>query len=124
MCWKAFRYYVELPALRITDMWLRPRTEMLPVDQRWWNFDDPPEAWFAVAYGALNLILVGTGLVGLLRFRSVRIYSVLLSFILIRSLFLSTMENPEPRYTLECFPVILVMAAPVMARATKDDHPS
>ncbi len=109
------RYYVVLPAARVADMWLRPRTEMLPVDQRWWTFDDPPESWFAVGYGMLNLLLVAAGVVGLARFRGVRIYWVMLGFVLARSVFLSTMENPEPRYVLECFPVMLAMGAGVCA---------
>src|SRR5207244_12317769 len=33
------RYYLWLPLLRITDMWLSPRTEMLPADSRWWEFN-------------------------------------------------------------------------------------
>ena len=33
-----FRYYAWLPALRMADMWLRPRTEILPVESRWWDF--------------------------------------------------------------------------------------
>ncbi len=45
-----FRYYVELPLLRIADMWLRPRTETLPSDTRWWEFDDDPE-WLASGVG-------------------------------------------------------------------------
>jgi hypothetical protein len=36
---------------------------------------------------------------------------MLIGFVVIRSLFLGTLENPEPRYTLEMFPVILVFAA-------------
>src|ERR1035441_2935119 len=32
------RYYVVLPVLRVADMWLRPRTELLPPDPRWWEF--------------------------------------------------------------------------------------
>ena len=28
------RYYIQLPLLRIADMWLRPRTETLPSDRR------------------------------------------------------------------------------------------
>ena len=53
------RYYVELPVLRILDMWLRPRTEMLPSDVRWWEFNDEPK-WsaLAVAFGAINLAYV------------------------------------------------------------------
>lgn len=110
------RYYVVLPALRVADMWLRPRTEMLPVDQHWWTFDDPPESWFAIGYGALNLLLAGAGFIGLVRYRHARIYGVLLGFIVVRSLFLATLENPEPRYVLECFPVIIVMAAVVCSK--------
>jgi 4-amino-4-deoxy-L-arabinose transferase-like glycosyltransferase len=110
------RYYVYLPAMRTADMWLRPRTETLPVDQRWWTFDDPPESSFAIAYGCLNLLLVGAAVVGICRFRQVRAWGWLVGFLVLRSIFLSTMENPEPRYTLECFPVILVIAAAVISR--------
>jgi hypothetical protein len=105
------RYYVWLPTLRIADMWLRPRTEMLPIEPRWWTFDDEQESWIAIAYGGLNLLLVAGAVVGLAKFRDIRIYGLLLGFVLLRSLFLASIENPEPRYTLECFPVILVMAA-------------
>src|SRR5207245_7480816 len=37
---RPLRYYVWLPELRIADMWLRPRTELLPADPRWWEFND------------------------------------------------------------------------------------
>jgi hypothetical protein len=29
----------------------------------------------------------------------------------VRSLLLATLEAPEPRYTLECFPVLIALAA-------------
>jgi hypothetical protein len=50
------RYYVWLPLLRIADMWLRPRTELLPLEARWWNFDDDPQ-WIALTLvlGVTNL---------------------------------------------------------------------
>ena len=32
------RYYLWLPMFRIVDMWVRPRTEMLPVTSRWWEY--------------------------------------------------------------------------------------
>ena len=38
-----WRYYVWLPIVRIADMWLRPRTETLPSDSRWWEFNDDPK---------------------------------------------------------------------------------
>ncbi|MGC2743725.1 MAG: hypothetical protein WA672_11085, partial [Candidatus Angelobacter sp.] len=33
-----------------------------------------------------------------------------IGFVLLRSIFLSSLENPEPRYMLECFPVVLALA--------------
>jgi hypothetical protein len=102
------RYYVALPVERIANMWLRPRTEMLPIDQRWWEFDDPSEAWFALSYGALNLVFVALGIVGAFLARKQPIAWLLIGYVLLRSAFLGSLENPEPRYTLECFPMVLV----------------
>ena len=102
------RYYLMLPVVRIVDMWLRPRTELLPCDSRWWEFDDDPQ-WsvLAVALGAINLLYVGAALTGLVRARFVTGSTLLLIFVVLRSAFLGTLENPEPRYTLECFPAII-----------------
>jgi hypothetical protein len=33
-----------------------------------------------------------------------------LIFVILRSGFLGTLENPEPRYTLECYPVVILLA--------------
>jgi len=106
------RYYVELPLLRIADMWLRPRTETLPSDTRWWQFDDDPE-WLAltVSLAIVNLVYVGAVFAGLLRGRFAPHLGLLLTFVILRSVFLGTLENPEPRYTLECHPALIVLAA-------------
>jgi hypothetical protein len=45
-----------------------------------------------------------------------RYLAPLVLFVVLRSLFLGTLENPEPRYTLECYPVIIVLAAGVFAK--------
>jgi 4-amino-4-deoxy-L-arabinose transferase-like glycosyltransferase len=107
-----FRYYIWLPALRIADMWLRPRAELLPSDPRWWEFDDEPE-WLAVSIvlGLINLAYVGAAAAGLLRSREVAGIGLFVLLLLLRSLFLGSLENPEPRYTLECYPVVIVLAA-------------
>ncbi len=106
------RYYVWLPALRIADMWLRPRTELLPSDPRWWEFDDEA-SWLSVSlvFGLLNLAYVAAAAVGLLRSRALSAIGLFVLFLLLRSIFLGTLENPEPRYTLECYPVVIVAAA-------------
>lgn len=107
------RYYIELPALRVADMWLRPRTELLPADPRWWEFNDERrESALAVGFGVLNLVYAGAALLAVARCRSrLRYLGLLGAFLLMRSLFLGTIENPEPRYTLECYPVLLAWAA-------------
>lgn len=106
------RYYVGLPLLRIADMWLRPRTETLPSDTRWWEFNDDP-VWLtlAIGLGIVNLAYVGAALAGLVRGRFAPSLGLLLTFVILRSAFLGTLENPEPRYTLECYPVLIVLAA-------------
>ncbi len=111
------RYYLWLPVLRIADMWLRPRTEMLPSDSRWWEFNDEPK-WsvLAVSLGAINLAYVLCAIMGCIGSRRTVRLGLLLLFLVIRSTFLGTLENPEPRYTLEMYPVVIVLAAALAGR--------
>jgi hypothetical protein len=107
------RYYLELPVLRVADMWLRPRTELFSADPRWWEFNDERrESALAVGFGVLNLIYVVAAMLAITRSRPLLRYLGLMGgFLLLRSVFLGTIENPEPRYTLECYPVLLLWAA-------------
>jgi 4-amino-4-deoxy-L-arabinose transferase-like glycosyltransferase len=105
----ALRYYVQLPLLRLADMWLRPRTEILWIEMRWWDhYHHPEESDFCIAYAALNLAYLVAGIVGF--FRQPRLAGVMLAFVLLRCALLLTLEAPEPRYTLECFPVVIALA--------------
>jgi hypothetical protein len=106
------RYYVWLPALRIADMWLRPRTELFPSDPRWWELNDD-HRWLALslAFGVINLAYVMMGVAGFVRGRAAFGIGMLLAFVVLRSIFLGSLENPEPRYTLECFPALIVAAS-------------
>jgi hypothetical protein len=118
------RYYVWLPALRIADMWLRPRTELLPSDPRWWEFDDDP-IWLTVSivFGLINLAYIIMAAGGLLRSRDLFGIGLFVIFLGVRSLFLATLENPEPRYTLECYPLIIVAAAAFLMNKSHRDNP-
>ena len=105
------RYYLWLPLARVADMWLRPRTEALPIDSHWWRFRrDPRDATIGILLGAVNLAYVVAGLLGAARKRLAGA-GLFILWIVLRCAFLATLENPEPRYTLECFPVGCVFAA-------------
>ncbi len=118
-----FRYYVWLPALRVLDMWLRPRTEALPLNSRWWEFHDTPrDAAIGVALGAVNLALLVLAVIGTVR-GNVRFAGIMLVWMVLRSAFLSTMGNPEPRYVLECYPAVIVFAAAAFRARQKPARP-
>src|SRR3981081_105558 len=87
------RFYVVLPLVRVADMWLRPRTEPLPPDGRWWEFnDDAKRSAVAVGFGVLNLAYVTAALLALSRRRSaIRWSGLLVTFLLLRSAFLGTL---------------------------------
>jgi hypothetical protein len=105
------RYYFLLPAVRIADMWLRPRTELTPSDPRWWEFNDDP-FWLSVSifFGAINLAYVTLAAAGFVRWRNLPGIGLFIFFVVIRSLFLGSLENPETRYTLECYPAVILAA--------------
>jgi 4-amino-4-deoxy-L-arabinose transferase-like glycosyltransferase len=116
------RYYLVLPALRIVDMWFRPRTDLLRTNDRWWEFDsDPRGTYTALFVIAVNAFYIGAALWGLFRRRDLRYAGLLILFVVLRSAFLGTLENPETRYTLECFPVVIAFASAALAGRLRKD---
>jgi len=125
-----FRYYVALPLARVADMWLRPRTELmtdsspyeamnnvLPI--RWWEWRrHPGGSLIAFSYGLLDAALLAFAAVGFIR-RRVPFAVMLGAYLVFRCLLLATMENAEPRYTLEGFPIVLIAAALAIAPRPK-----
>ena len=87
---------------------------MLPLESRWWEFQDAKNSWISIGYAGINLVflvLAAYGALGHLRRREVWI---LLGFAFLRTAMIATVANPcspEERYTLECYPVVLVLAA-------------
>jgi hypothetical protein len=102
------RYYVVLPLGRVTDMWLRPRIENLPIDMDWWVYKNHHRetciAWALVALNALYLLLAVVGLC--LR---PRMWGAMLAYMLLRSAMLLSVAAPEARYTVECFPMLFAL---------------
>jgi hypothetical protein len=120
------RTYVWLPLARGITMWFTPRIELIPVSgtvfplwQSWQ--DDKIDQSVTVGLFLLNIIYVALGVWGAVnlwrRSPAVRpAVALLLTFILLRTAFLTTLETPEPRYVLVCFPVLIALEAQVFAR--------
>ncbi|HEX3986478.1 MAG TPA: glycosyltransferase family 39 protein [Acidobacteriaceae bacterium] len=117
-----FRYYVELPVARVADMAFRPRTELLWIELRWWQYDrHHSETEFSYAYAGLNLAYFLAALVGF--FKRPPLRGAILVFVLLRCAVLLTLEAPEPRYTLEWFPPLIVLAAVAFTRKAAQTVP-
>ena len=113
------RYYVVLPVARVLNMMFRPRTEMLPIPVEWWKFGQAAD-WFALGYAGLNAAFFGLAGWTLWRRRlweghRVEVWAMLAT-IGLRAMVLLTVDNSEPRYTLEFFPVLIVLGSAVAAK--------
>ena len=117
-------FYVGWPLARVADMWFRPRTEMLPLDYHWWRYEEVGrDAYIATLLGILNLFYVFCAVMGAMT-RRVRLAALMIGWVLLRTAFLGTLEAPESRYVLECFPVVFVLAAAWLARAPRRGDPT
>ncbi len=110
------RYYVALPVARVVNMIFRPRVDFLPVPLEWWKFRlHPGSTVFASCYALLNLGYLALAAVGFARWRLWERYEAVVlgmaATIVFRCLLLLTIDNSEPRYTLEFYPVLVVMAS-------------
>jgi hypothetical protein len=83
---------------------------MLPLNTRFWEYaDDTRDCVLATLWGVLNLLYLIPAVMTVVRGPRPRYLAPMLLFVLLRSAFLGTLENPEPRYTLECYPVVLAL---------------
>jgi hypothetical protein len=102
------RFYLWLPLGRMADMWLRPRVENLPIDLDWWVYaHHNQETRIAWAYAGLNALYLLLALAGLCM--RPRYWLWMAAYMAMRSLLLMTIEGPEARYTLECFPMLFAL---------------
>jgi len=102
------RSYLWLPLGRVADMWMRPRVENLPIDLDWWAYaHHNAETRFSWAYAGLNALYLLLGFAGLCL--KPRFWLPMLAYFVLRSAMLMTVEAPEARYTLECFPMLFAL---------------
>jgi hypothetical protein len=114
------RYYIWVPAAKVADMWLRPRTEFMNLPLDWWNFRAHERgSWACVGLALWNAVYLALAVVGFARWRRLgwdTMLSVMAVFVAMRCALLWTIDNSEMRYTLECFPMVILLGAMALSR--------
>jgi hypothetical protein len=125
------RTYLWLPASRALTLWFTPRIELLPFSgtvfplmQSW--EDDRIDQSATVGLFLLNIAYIAMAVWGAARLwrraPGARAgVALLTTFILLRTAFLTTLETPEPRYVLVCYPALLALAAQLFASKAPAD---
>jgi len=140
------RTWLAIPLERIATLWLTPRVELLPYTghltplEDKWEYDRQ-DLLVTLALWLVNLVYLLLAAAGcwmlLARGRLAEARApgsplaghagltvtlgppgvmFLIAYVVIRTLFLTQVETPEPRYVLECFPVVIALAAQVWRR--------
>jgi hypothetical protein len=125
------RTLLWIPAARVVAIWFTPRIELLPISGNVFPLaqmrdEDPEDQEFTILLFFLNIIYVGLGAWGAIKLWRSRaavrpVVGFLILFIMLRTVFLTTLETPEPRYALVCFPALIAMGAQLFVR--KSDQP-
>jgi 4-amino-4-deoxy-L-arabinose transferase-like glycosyltransferase len=123
------RTYLWLPAARAVTIWFTPRIELLPISGHVFPLaqmreDDPVDQEVTSLFFVLNMFYVGLGIWGSARLWSSNAASraaiaFLALFVVLRTAFLTTLETPEPRYVLVCFPALIALGAQTFARRSE-----
>ena len=125
------RTYLWLPVARALTLWFTPRIELLPFSgtvfplaQSW--ADDRIDQSVTVGLFLLNIAYIALAFWGAARLwrrapAARAAIALLATFIVLRTAFLTTLETPEPRYVLVCYPALLALAAQVFAGSAPAD---
>jgi hypothetical protein len=133
------RTYLWAPFGRALTMWFTPRTDLLPIDGKFFpimeSWQDSHASFLTTAlFGALGYLYPALALGGIwaarryLRARALKSsapdshledmpnhwgIALLAAYMLVRTAFLTTVEAPEPRYVVTCYPALLALATMV-----------
>lgn len=128
------RTYLGVPLRRTFAIWFTPRIELLPFSGNLWPLykqwvEDRLDFCVTLLFGFLNLVYLGLASFGLwsavrqrvsLDSSSLAGLAILLAYLFLRTAFLTQVESPEPRYVVECFPILCVLGALAWRRPVKE----
>ena len=116
------RTYLWIPLRRAARIWFTPRIELLPFSGHVFPLaymyqEDRVDQRVTILLFLLNLIYIALGIWGAWRLWQLPgaqpVVAFLVLYIVLRTAFLTTLETPEPRYVLVCFPLLTAMAAQI-----------
>jgi len=118
---RPLRTFLWVPLERVLTIWFTPRIELLPFSgnvfplKQTWE-DDRSDQLVTSGFFLLGVLYLVSALYGFLRLWRLcqRARPALLAiavYLLLRTAFLTTVEAPEPRYVLVCFPILVALAA-------------
>jgi 4-amino-4-deoxy-L-arabinose transferase-like glycosyltransferase len=137
------RTYLHVPIERALTIWFTPRTELLPIDGKFWPIreqwqDSHADVIVTGSFGLLGYLyvaLAGGGIWFAWNARAGRGASasvsdlvaepnlwgiaLLLVYFFLRTAFLTTVEAPEPRYVVSCYPGIIAFVSLLSIRSAK-----
>ena len=133
------RTYLAVPFQRALTLWFTSRTELLPSSAAIWPLaehwdENPLDLLVALFFALLNYIYIALALCGIwIAWRERRApqaaqgaesanlwgIALLAAYLAARTIFLTTVEAPEPRYVVSCFPAALALAALFWSRMSR-----
>ena len=122
------RTYVGVPIERSASMWFTPRTTLLPFSGRFWPLaasyhDNPAEFEATFGFALLNVLYVVIFLAAAWSCRTNPGVLLIVTFIVVRTAFLTQLQTCEPRYVLVCFPALLAVGAQLFRRSQASRSP-
>ena len=126
-----FRTYIRVPVERALTIWFTPRTELLPIDGKFWPLreqwrDSHADVVVTGGFALLGCLYVALAMGSIWlagrkataggwaeRASGVNLWGIALIvlYFVIRTAFLTTVEAPEPRYVVSCYPGVLALVA-------------
>ena len=118
------RTFVFIPLARAWMIWFTPRIELLPYSGDLWP---PGEKWqsnrmdfgVTLGFGFLGFVYAGLAFMGVVRCRTQFGVVLLMTFLVVRTAFLTQLQTVEPRYVIVCFPAVLALGALAWARTPR-----
>jgi hypothetical protein len=115
------RTYLWIPTERAAAMWFTPRITLLPYSGQLWPLaesyrNNPTDFEVTIGLALLDILYVAMALAAAWHFRASPGVVLIVTFVLVRTAFLTQLQTCEPRYVLVCFPALLAIGAQLFRR--------